>query len=154
MSTEKRQEFIEWFDEFLEAYPTSGDGRRHLQLYDQARRQARESFELLRQAADRGDDISDLVVLKLVPYADMEANRAKGAWVHPAPVVKADARPSPDDVSQVVAYALAEGCRDALLVYPQALSQPLDEMISDIRVRSVGFSLDGDLQEAGHHFLR
>lgn len=66
---------------------------------------------------------------------------------------KADARPSTDDVSQVVAYALAEGCRDAVLVYPQALSQPLDEMIRDIRVRSIGFPLGGDLEEAGLSFL-
>lgn len=66
---------------------------------------------------------------------------------------KATVKPSTDDICQVVAYALAKGCKHAILVYPQALNQPLDEMISDIRVRSVGFSLAGDLQEAGNSFL-
>jgi 5-methylcytosine-specific restriction enzyme subunit McrC len=58
-----------------------------------------------------------------------------------------------DDVPQVVTYALAKGCREAVLVYPAGLSQPLDEKIHDIRVRTLAFSLDGELDEAGEAFM-
>ena len=63
--------------------------------------------------------------------------------------VKAD----PADISQVVTYAEAVGCRQAILVYPAALLTPFDEMVGDIRVRSLTFSLAGDLEAAGEQFL-
>jgi len=62
--------------------------------------------------------------------------------------------PSADDVAQVVAYAEAKGCHEALLVYPTSEIEPLDERVGNIRVRSVSFSLDGDLEMAGNEFLR
>ncbi|MDB5036245.1 MAG: 5-methylcytosine restriction system component-like protein [Chlorobi bacterium] len=63
---------------------------------------------------------------------------------------------SPDaaDVAQVVAYAEAKGCRDAILLYPSDLPEPLDCMIGSIRVRSMAFNLDGDLEEGGNDLLR
>ncbi|MBN1814415.1 MAG: restriction endonuclease [Anaerolineae bacterium] len=66
---------------------------------------------------------------------------------------KAPEHPDPDDVAKVVAYAEMKGCDDALLVYPTPLSHPLDESIGNIRVRSMTFSLDGDLEAAGWSFL-
>jgi len=62
--------------------------------------------------------------------------------------------PSADDVAQVVAYAEAKGCHEALLVYPTSEIEQLDERVGNIRVRSVSFSLDGDLETAGNEFLR
>jgi 5-methylcytosine-specific restriction enzyme subunit McrC len=67
---------------------------------------------------------------------------------------KAPNAPAPDDVSQVVTYAEAKGCREAILIYPIPLSQPLDEMIGNIRVRSLTFSLDNDLEHAGQIFVK
>jgi 5-methylcytosine-specific restriction enzyme subunit McrC len=61
--------------------------------------------------------------------------------------------PSADDIAQVVAYAAAKGCRDALLIYPIDVP-PLDRYVGDIRVRATSFSLSGDVDEAGHRFLR
>ena len=46
------------------------------------------------------------------------------------------------------------GCQEALLVYPRGLPQPFEARVGDIRVRSLSFSLDGDVDEAGHHFMR
>lgn len=60
--------------------------------------------------------------------------------------------PSNDDIFQVVSYAVANSCRDAILIYPVELEQPLDERWGDIRVRSATFSLEGDLEEAGRRF--
>jgi 5-methylcytosine-specific restriction enzyme subunit McrC len=61
--------------------------------------------------------------------------------------------PSMDDIYQVVAYAEANGCKEAILIYPAELESPLDMMWGDIHVRSATFSLEGDLDEAGQKFL-
>ena len=58
-----------------------------------------------------------------------------------------------NDIHQIVAYANALKCQNAILVYPQNLKQPLDIKYDDIRVRSLTFSLDSDLHEAGKTFL-
>jgi len=67
---------------------------------------------------------------------------------------KSPERPSTDDVQQVVAYATAKGCNEAILVYPLDLPEPLDERVGSIRVKSLPFELSGDLDEAGRGLLR
>ncbi len=62
--------------------------------------------------------------------------------------------PATDDVAQIVAYAEKMGCQEAILVYPRNLPRPFEARVGDIRVRSLSFSLDGDLDEAGHRFMR
>ena len=62
-------------------------------------------------------------------------------------------RPATDDIAQVVAYAEAIGCHEAILLYPAALPQPIDVQVGDIRVRSLSFALDGDLEQAGRELL-
>jgi 5-methylcytosine-specific restriction enzyme subunit McrC len=58
-----------------------------------------------------------------------------------------------DDIAQVVAYAQAKGCQEAVLIYPTQLAHPLDEFVGDIRVRSSCFALDNNLEVAGGQFL-
>ena len=65
---------------------------------------------------------------------------------------KAPDHPGNDDISQVVTYSATKDCDEAVLIYPKPLD--LDVTIGKIRVRSLGFSLDGDLEEAGQRFLR
>ena len=62
-------------------------------------------------------------------------------------------KPANDDISQIVTYAKAKGCREAVLIYPVALERPLNLMIGDIHLRSLTFTLNGDLEQAGHRFL-
>ena len=57
------------------------------------------------------------------------------------------------DFNQVVVYAEAKGCKEAVLIYPSKISKPLDETINYIRVRSLVFSLDNDLNVGGNSFL-
>ena len=57
------------------------------------------------------------------------------------------------DRNQVVTYATLLNCKNAILIYPQNLKAPIDQQIGDIRVRSLTFSLDSDLNEAGKAFL-
>ena len=66
---------------------------------------------------------------------------------------KAATKPANADIYQVTTYALAKGCREAVLVYPAPLAVPLDEQIGDVRVRSLTFSVAGDLDRAGVAFL-
>jgi 5-methylcytosine-specific restriction enzyme subunit McrC len=61
--------------------------------------------------------------------------------------------PSGEDFSQVHTYASLKGCHEAVLVYPTELARPLDETPSGIRVRSLSFVLDGDIEERGRSLL-
>lgn len=61
--------------------------------------------------------------------------------------------PAGADVSQVVAYAVSQGCQEAALVYPTAPGRGLDGRVGEIRVRSLVFSLTKDLEIAGRAFL-
>ncbi|HDQ72324.1 MAG TPA: restriction endonuclease [Chloroflexi bacterium] len=63
------------------------------------------------------------------------------------------AKPSADDVTQVVAYAEMKGCQSAVLIYPIQLSKPLNERVGSIQVRSLTFSLEGELDDAGKTFV-
>ncbi|MEG4533475.1 5-methylcytosine restriction system specificity protein McrC [Microcoleus sp. D2_18a_D3] len=67
---------------------------------------------------------------------------------------KAPDKVANNDIHQIVAYANALKCQNAILIYPQNLTQPLDIKNDDIRVRSLTFSLDSDLNEAGKTFLK
>ncbi len=69
---------------------------------------------------------------------------------------KAPDTPSTADISQVVAYAKAKDCDEAVLIYPTRLPSPLNASVGEkqkIHVRSLGFALDGDLDAAGQHFV-
>lgn len=57
--------------------------------------------------------------------------------------------PDPADVAQVLAYAQVQGAPEAVLVYPMPLRQPLDTRVNGIRLRTLSFALDGDLDAAG-----
>ncbi|MEW5987845.1 MAG: restriction endonuclease [Chloroflexota bacterium] len=87
-------------------------------------------------------------VIDLVVY-EKETNAAR--WVLDTKY-KTPAAPAAEDIAQVVAYAEAKGCREAVLVYPTALARPLDTWVGRVRVRSLAFSLAGDLEAAGQGF--
>lgn len=59
-----------------------------------------------------------------------------------------------DDLHQMRSYAAAIKCSQAVLIYPKHLKKVLDTKNNDIRVRSLTFSLDDDLQQAGESFLQ
>lgn len=57
------------------------------------------------------------------------------------------------DYYQVIAYAEALGCSEALLVYPEELPRPMDVKPGNIRVRSLAFDLNRPIEVAGKEFL-
>ncbi len=66
---------------------------------------------------------------------------------------KAPYKPANEDIHQVVFYAHLIGCHEAALVYPVPLANPTNTWVGDIHIRTLTFSLDGDLDEAGEQFL-
>lgn len=66
---------------------------------------------------------------------------------------KAPDSPSSEDIAQVVAYAVSKNCQEVTLVYPTALNHPLNAFVGNIRVRSLTFPLDHNLDVAGQTFL-
>jgi 5-methylcytosine-specific restriction enzyme subunit McrC len=67
---------------------------------------------------------------------------------------KAPDTPSMADIAQVTAYAEAKRCRNGALIYPAPLHNPIDDRIGDIRVRSLVFRVDEDLESAGQALLK
>jgi 5-methylcytosine-specific restriction enzyme subunit McrC len=65
---------------------------------------------------------------------------------------KRDATPAAADIAQVVAYATAFGAPEAVLIYPSSRGVVVPITIGGIRVRTIAFDLDGDLQQAGERF--
>jgi 5-methylcytosine-specific restriction enzyme subunit McrC len=66
---------------------------------------------------------------------------------------KSASRIRPDDVAQVVAYAEIKGATEGVLVYPEDLASPASADVGHIRVRTLAFSLDGDLDASGKSVL-
>lgn len=62
-------------------------------------------------------------------------------------------KPSNDDFSQVLTYAKIKGCSNAILVYPVKLIDNFDIPIGNIRVRTLTFNLEDNLERAGNEFL-
>jgi 5-methylcytosine-specific restriction enzyme subunit McrC len=58
-----------------------------------------------------------------------------------------------DDVNQVIAYATKVGCQEAVLVYPSGAQGLKRWEVGPVRVRSLAFPLDIDLNDAGRQFL-
>jgi 5-methylcytosine-specific restriction enzyme subunit McrC len=67
---------------------------------------------------------------------------------------KAASKPATADINQMVAYAEAKGCQEAILIYPAPLAESLNIKVGSIRIRSLTFSLAGDLEQAGYRFLQ
>jgi 5-methylcytosine-specific restriction enzyme subunit McrC len=102
------------------------------------------------------------------PQRPFPIDRAAGLWFicdlvlygsDGAPLCVLDTKykkpPKPDtaDIAQVVAYAEAAGCHEAVLVYPSELATPLNGRVGDIKVRSMTFDVGGDLESAGRRLL-
>jgi hypothetical protein len=61
---------------------------------------------------------------------------------------------STGNLAQVVAYALAFGAPEAVLIYPSALAADERFVVGNVVVRTLAFSLNGDLGQAGNQFVQ
>ena len=120
------------------------------------------------QAQERyvlGADHALAFAIDLVIY-----ERVSGAvrWVLDTKYKRPVGGPASEDVAQIHTYAAAmsavakhavakstesKGAPDAVLIYPVPLTRPLDHPLAGIRVRTLPFALDGDLDAAGAALL-
>ena len=89
-SVAKLREMESLFDEFGRTYLATAEGQEHQAAYERNREEARQSYAEIVAARKAGDDVTEPVLLKLLPYVDSESNRAKGAWIHVAPSITGD----------------------------------------------------------------
>ena len=82
MLKQKRAEFSSLFKEFVDAYLPTPDGRDHIKRYAEERKEGRQNFQAITEAADSGEKVADEILLKLLPYRDFPAYKDKGAWIH------------------------------------------------------------------------
>ncbi|MFC2165390.1 AAA family ATPase [Acidobacteriota bacterium] len=90
LKKEKRDEFSELFQEFITSYPKSKAGEEHKQMLIESREVGKNNFKEVKGAADRGEDITDLVLQKLLPHSGSSSTREIGAWISIAPVINLD----------------------------------------------------------------
>lgn len=64
---------------------------------------------------------------------------------------KTPSYPSTGDIAQLNMYAGLKHSRNEILIYP--IPMEFETTISDVRIRSMTFALDGDLEQAGQAFL-
>ena len=92
MLAEKRGEFIELFREFVDSYPLTSKGQSHLEHYEEEEKEGKKNFEAILQAEVRGEDVTEKVLMKLLPYEDTKANREMDYWISIASVFKVDVK--------------------------------------------------------------
>ena len=80
----KKAEFLTLFEEFAQEYPYTALGLRHTAAYEKQRRQGKRNFEAIKLLEKSGEDLTEAVLLGLLPYKNLEHNRHKGAWIHHA----------------------------------------------------------------------
>lgn len=92
LSSEKQQELAALFQEFLRTTLPTSAGREQLERYLRARKAGNTNFALITASAARTQDVTDRVLLQLLPYSDSPNNRQRGAWVHVTPAITGDIR--------------------------------------------------------------
>ncbi len=66
---------------------------------------------------------------------------------------KTPEKPSQDDIAQANLYADVIGCKQAILIYPEKISRPMDQVVGGIRIQTATFNIGGDIEEGGKEFL-
>lgn len=90
LSESKKEEFSGLYQEFIETYLPSKAGQQHIEFYIKGRDQAWQNLDQIHHAEQQGQDVTDAVLLKLLPHSNTKGNRERGAWVHIAPSITKD----------------------------------------------------------------
>ena len=84
---------------------------------------------------------------------DLVISAGRQRWVIDTKYKVPTSGPDSADVAQVLAYAQMQGAQQAVLVYPAPIAQPLDVTVGGVRLRTLTFALDGDLDVAGENLV-
>ncbi len=88
--SEKKHKFIKLFKEFISSYPYDPDGLRHKEFYREQRQKARENFQGIISSNESGENIDEVVLLQLLPYAQTTNNSQRDVWIHHASAITKD----------------------------------------------------------------
>jgi len=89
---DKGEQFAEQFNEFSDAFLNTEKGRKHISVYEGQRAEARRNFADITARADSGEDVTHLVLQKMLPHGDTRGNRERGSWIHVAPAITKDVK--------------------------------------------------------------
>lgn len=92
ISSEQRSRFLRLYDDFVASYLETPEGRSHIALYERAAREGRENYRHVLERLDRGEEITDDVLEKLLPHRNALGNVRRGAWIHVTPAVQGNLR--------------------------------------------------------------
>jgi 5-methylcytosine-specific restriction protein B len=70
---------------YVSDYLLLPEGEKHSAYYEHGREQARKNLGDIKAALGRGEDITEQVLLRLLPYSDTPFNRDQGNWISIAP---------------------------------------------------------------------
>jgi 5-methylcytosine-specific restriction enzyme B len=87
---EKNNEFIKLFKEFISSYPYTQAGLRHQKVYHEQRQKGKENFQAIASNYESGEDITEVVLLQLLPYAPTANNSQRNFWIHHVPAIDKD----------------------------------------------------------------
>ena len=90
---QKRREFELLFKRYAREYLRSSEGKGHLAHYTTQRRTARKNFGSLLAAHRAKEDVTEPILLHLLPYTIHPNNEGRGAWQCIAPVFASDIKP-------------------------------------------------------------
>jgi len=73
--------FDDLFPEFVSTHLTTEQGWAYLNRYAPMRLAARTNYNTITTRATQGEEVTDLILNKLLPHVDTPANRQRGLWV-------------------------------------------------------------------------
>jgi hypothetical protein len=89
---DRQSQFNDLVAEYSQTFFATPEGKAHWLAYSRARQSAQQNYAAIAQLDAQGIDMTNAVLLKLLPHTDSEPHRAQGAWIHPAAFIKGDVR--------------------------------------------------------------
>jgi len=90
ITEDKLTEFKTLFKEFADGYFQTDEGKLHVTAYDRSREVGKRNYERILRRFRSGENITDAVLLKLLPHAVTLPNQESGAWNHICPAIRKD----------------------------------------------------------------
>lgn len=90
--SDRQGQFTDLLAECSRTFLTTPEGEEERLAFLRARLSAQHNFAAVSQLDAQGIDITDAVLLKLLPHTDTELHRTQGAWLHPAAFITGDLR--------------------------------------------------------------
>jgi 5-methylcytosine-specific restriction enzyme B len=90
--TVRKSELDKLLAEYVETYLAKDEVKSFVLSYEAERVAARTNFERIEELEQGGSDITDAVLLGLLPHTDTANHRTAGAWTSHAPAIQGDVR--------------------------------------------------------------